>query len=80
MKAKTYYHGDGTNLWGIFNTIRKEFQFGIQEPSPYLAEKKLFKLIGNDARKWRFEARQIPKSAQRREQNHDITNRLPQST
>ncbi len=69
MKAKTYYYGDGTNLWGIFNTVRKEFQFGIQEPFPYLAEEKLFKLIGNDVRirKWCFEVRQIPKSAQRKE-------------
>jgi len=61
MKAKTYYHGDGTNKWGIFNTVAKQFQFGIREDTPYLAEKKLFKKIGNDARKWRFETRQLPK-------------------
>ena len=61
MKTRTYYHGDGTNKWGIFNTVTKCFQFGISEDSPYMAEKKLFQKIGNDARKWRFEARQLPK-------------------
>ena len=62
MKTKTYYHGDGRNKWGIYNALRKEFQFGISEDTPYLAEKKLFKKIGNDARKWRFEVKQLPKS------------------
>lgn len=60
MKDKTYYQGDG-GMWGIYNHLAKQFQFGICEKSPYLAEKKLFKKIGNDARKWRFEARQMPK-------------------
>lgn len=62
MKRNTYYHGDGTNKWGIYNACSKKFQFGICENTPYLAEKKLFKIIGNDARKWRFEAKQLPKN------------------
>lgn len=62
MKTKTYYHGDGTSKWGIYNTYSKEFQFGICEDTPCLAEKKLFKKIGNDARKWRFEVKQLSKS------------------
>ena len=62
MKTKTYYNGDGTNKWGIYNTVAKKFQFGICEDTPRLAEKKLFSKIGNDARKWRFEVRQLPKT------------------
>lgn len=61
MKAKTYYHGDGTSKWGIYNTVAKRFQFGICEDIPCLAEKKLFAKIGSDARKWRFEVRQLPR-------------------
>ena len=45
--------------YGIWNTIHKEFQFGISEDTPQKAEKKLFQKIGHDARKWRFEVRVI---------------------
>lgn len=62
MKAKTYYHGDGHSKWGIWNNMRKEFQFGICENTPLLAEKKLWQKIGNDARKWRFEVKQLPRT------------------
>jgi hypothetical protein len=41
--------------------MKKEFQFGICEETKEKAIKKLFEKIGNDARKWRFEARLIPK-------------------
>ena len=47
--------------YGVFNTIRKEFQFGICEDTPELAKKALFARIGNNARRWRFEIREIPK-------------------
>lgn len=46
-------------MYGIYNTMKKEFQFGIKEPSKSKAWKKLFDKIGNDARKWRFEVREI---------------------
>lgn len=45
--------------YGVWNTIHKEFQFGISEDTPRKAENKLFKKIGHDARKWRFEIREI---------------------
>lgn len=61
MKAKTYYHGDGSSKWGIYNSVTKQFQFCICENTPCLAEKRLFKKIGNDARKWRFKVKQLPK-------------------
>ena len=59
MKRDTYYYGAGMK-WGIYNTVSKEFQFGICEDSPMLAEARLFYKIGDDARKYRFEARVLP--------------------
>ena len=59
MQRKTYLHGDGHTKWGIYNTVKKEFQFGICENSPKLAEEKLFQKIGDNARKWRFVAKPI---------------------
>ena len=51
-------------MYGIYNTRAKEFQFGIKEPSKNKARQKLFDKIGNDARKWRFEVREIKKEVQ----------------
>lgn len=48
-----------SKMYGIYNTRAKEFQFGIKEPSKNKARQKLFNKIGNDARKWRFEVREI---------------------
>lgn len=45
--------------YGIWNSVKKEFQFGIKEPSKKKARQKLFDKIGNDARKWRFEVKEI---------------------
>ena len=61
MKRTTYYRGAKGRKWGIWNSQRKEFQFGICEDSPYLAEARLMYMIGDDARKWRFEAKELPK-------------------
>lgn len=41
-------------MYGIYNIVKKEFQFGICEDSKNKAYKKLFDKIGNDARKYRF--------------------------
>ena len=46
-------------IYGIYNTKAKCFQFGIKEPSKNKARQKLFDKIGDDARKWRFEVREI---------------------
>jgi len=48
-------------MYGIYNSMRKEFQFGICEPTKLRAEKKLIEKIGKDAYKWRFEAKLLPK-------------------
>lgn len=55
-----YYRGKPGKKFGIWNAKQKEFQFGICEDSPMLAEARLFYKIGDDARKWRFETKQIP--------------------
>lgn len=47
--------------YGIWNNMRKEFQFGIDEPTEKRARDKLFKKIGYDSFKWRFEVRDIEK-------------------
>ena len=62
-------------LYGIYSTVSKRFVFGIQEPSKTKARKALFKEIGTDSYKWRFEVRKIPKSglptrAEREEQQN----------
>lgn len=55
-----YMGGKTGRKYGIWNDKTKKFQFGICEDSPMLAEARLFYKIGDDARKWRFEARILP--------------------
>lgn len=60
MKRYEYMYGKEGVKYGIYNTVRKQFQFGICEDTPMLAEARLFQKIGDDARKYRFEVRQFP--------------------
>lgn len=62
MRRDTYYRGSDGQKYGVWNTAKKEFQFGICEDTPMLAEARLFQRIGDDARKWRFEARALSKA------------------
>ena len=39
--------------------MKKEFQFGIDEPTKEKAQQRLFKKIGYDSYKWRFEIKEI---------------------
>lgn len=59
-KRDEYYRGQRGKKYGIYNTSTKCFQFGICEDTPMLAEARLFQMIGDDARKWRFEPRVLP--------------------
>ncbi len=44
----------------VFNTVKKEYQFSkICEKTAKVATNMLFLIIGNDARKWRFEIRKV---------------------
>lgn len=49
-------------MFGVYNMRKKEFQFGIAEPSKKKARQKLFDKIGKDAYKWRFEIKKIPEN------------------
>ena len=60
MKRETYQCGVPGVKWGIWNCSRKEFQFDISEDTPMLAVARLYQKIGDDAKKWRFEPRQLP--------------------
>lgn len=63
MKRDVFYRGTPGVKYGIWNASRKCWQFGICEDTPMLAEARLFQKIGDDARKWRFEPRPLPKEA-----------------
>ena len=60
MQDLTYMQGAGMR-WGIWNSVQKEFQFDINEPSPMLAEARLAYIIGRDSYKNRFQAKVLPK-------------------
>ena len=49
-------------MYGIWNNMKKEFQFGIKEETKHEAFKKLLNKIGYDGYKWRFEVRRIPEN------------------
>jgi hypothetical protein len=61
MRRETYQRGISGIKWGIWNCQKKCFQFDICEDTPMLAMARLYQKIGDDARKWRFEPRQMPK-------------------
>ena len=47
--------------YGIWSSTSNSWVFGIYAPTKELAYEALFKRIGNDAYKWRFSAKRIPK-------------------
>lgn len=67
MKRNIYYQGIPNHKWGIWNCQRECFQFGICEDTPMLAEARLFQKIGGDAKKYKFEPRQLAAAAMRME-------------
>ena len=60
MNRSVYQMGVPGKKYGIWNTVTKCFQFGICEDTPMLAVARLHQKIGDDAKKWRFEPRQLP--------------------
>lgn len=64
-KFREEYENGGGRTWGIWNSIKKEFQFGIKAKSPMLAEEKLFKKIGWNAAKYRFSAEAYPNETEK---------------
>lgn len=61
MTKHEYQHGKPDTKYGIFNTTTRCFQFGISEDTPMLAVARLHQKIGEDAKKWRFNPRPLPK-------------------
>ena len=61
MNRYEYHHGKSNTQYGIYNSVTKCFQFGIREDTPMLAVARLHQKIGDDANKWRFEPRPLPK-------------------
>ena len=64
MNKELYQRGAPGAKYGVWNTLKREWQFEICEDTPMLAQARLFQKIGEDARKHRFEIRQLPKEGQ----------------
>lgn len=47
-------------MYGVYNTVSKEFQFGIRAETKEEAMTKLIAKVGKDAYKWRFEVKELP--------------------
>lgn len=60
MNRSEYYRGRPGKKFGIWNDIKKEFQFGICEDTPMLAEARLYQKIGDNARMYRFKPKMLP--------------------
>lgn len=60
MKRGVYYRGVQGKKYGIWNSVRKCFQFNICEDTPMLAVARLYQKLGDDAKKYRFEPRELP--------------------
>ena len=71
MKRDTNMYGARGQKYGIWNSVSKEWQFGICEDTPMLAQARLFQHIGDDARKWRFQARVLPEELRKDESGQD---------
>ena len=69
MKKNERMYGCNGFKYGIWNSSRKQFQFDICEDTPMLAEARLFQKIGDDARKWRFVVKRIPKEMKKYYEN-----------
>ena len=61
MNKELYQRGAPGAKYGVWNTLKREWHFEIVEDTPMLAQARLFQKIGEDARKHRFEIRQLPK-------------------
>ena len=59
MKTSTYYQGKGHSKYGIYNRQKKELQFGICDDTQMLAEARIFQKIGEDAKKLKFQVREV---------------------
>ena len=54
-----YFTDQKHKHYGVWNSIKKEFQFGICECTKKKTQQKLYETIGHDAKKYRFEIKEI---------------------
>lgn len=59
MERFEYQRGAQGKKYGIYDCVKKKFCFGICEDTPMLAEARLFQKIGDNARRYRYEARTL---------------------
>lgn len=45
--------------YGVWNDMKKEFQFKIMSEKPETVSRQLFEKIGHDSKKWRFEIKEM---------------------
>lgn len=60
MRAAIYHQGEPGRKYGMWDRQQKKFVFGICEDTPMLAVARLFQRLGNEARKYRMEPRELP--------------------
>ena len=61
MKYSTYQYGIRGIKWGIWDEKEGRFVFDICEDTPMLANARLHQKIGDDAKKWRYGIKRLPK-------------------
>lgn len=55
-----FMFGKRDTKYGVYDSMKKQFKFGVCEDSPMLAQARLHYIIGDDAKKWRFQFKPIP--------------------
>jgi len=59
-------------MYGIYSNVSKKYVFGIREPSKTKAWKALRRKIGDDSRKWRFEAKPLKTNKNTKNQRRNV--------
>lgn len=60
MKNEVNNSGTKWVKYGVWDILKKDFQFGIAEDSPILAEEKLARIVGDPAKSMKFLIRELP--------------------
>lgn len=60
MKNQIYWHGIPGSQWGIWDRQLNAFRDDVREDTPMLAQARLYQILGQDAKLYRYEARQLP--------------------
>lgn len=80
MKKEVYWKGVQGKLWGILDTVKQMWIYGICEDTPMLAEARLYQIIGKEAREHRYEPRMLPDGIRKSMGDTIPTNPVPLTT